>query len=582
MAEVYFDPAYGGDGSTVTDDSDPDTGLANGGHRERFVPALQQTVNVAQYSKSQAETAKVWRDEAENIAQSVADVDVVVKFFATYAAAVAGLGSLVEDNVVEVIADENYDNQRVRYQVQSSALVFQFIVNSFDASNFSYLQQDKSLSYWIRKALVDNGTIPQASPALVYDFADRINSRKGGDAVDLDTDITFTRATSAWGLGANRKLKEFASGEKRYVYDPATGRAQGLLIEEQRTNSFPHSRDLSNAAWTKNNTAATKNATGIDGVASSASTLTDTSAVAAGFIRRSTTITNDSLGHCFSLFVQKQVASSVYGVVSLTLSGGTSKTATVVFSLDDGSVSASSAGVTTSRVADFGAFFRLEVVVTNNSSGNTTLIADTYPGYNTTGTLTAEVALTSSMVVDFVQLELGKLIASSPIETGASAVTRLTDSASSTIGTEFNQGKFTIISEFSAPASFKDFNPVFEYSDGSSANYIRAMFYSDGTLRFQVIAASSSVFTGISAPLPAGSRVRLALKVAENNYGVAVNGVLVASGPGSAAPPTALTTRSIGGAPQSAPSNRLDASVLFINEYSNELSSAELQAVSAL
>ena len=44
---VYFDPAYGGDGSTVTDDADPTTGLAQGGHRTRFVPALEQTVAIA-------------------------------------------------------------------------------------------------------------------------------------------------------------------------------------------------------------------------------------------------------------------------------------------------------------------------------------------------------------------------------------------------------------------------------------------------------------------------------------------------------------------------------------------------------
>ena len=39
MATVYFNPSVGGDGSTVTDDSDPSTGLGAGGHRTKFVPA---------------------------------------------------------------------------------------------------------------------------------------------------------------------------------------------------------------------------------------------------------------------------------------------------------------------------------------------------------------------------------------------------------------------------------------------------------------------------------------------------------------------------------------------------------------
>lgn len=47
MASATFTLAAGGDGSTVSDDSNPTTGLANGGHRTRFVPALAQIVQVA-------------------------------------------------------------------------------------------------------------------------------------------------------------------------------------------------------------------------------------------------------------------------------------------------------------------------------------------------------------------------------------------------------------------------------------------------------------------------------------------------------------------------------------------------------
>ena len=48
MASVTFPANVGGNGSTVSDDSNASTGLANGGHRTRFVPALQQMVAVAQ------------------------------------------------------------------------------------------------------------------------------------------------------------------------------------------------------------------------------------------------------------------------------------------------------------------------------------------------------------------------------------------------------------------------------------------------------------------------------------------------------------------------------------------------------
>lgn len=47
MSSVTFSTSVGGDNSTVTDDASASTGLANGGHRSRFVPALAQVVAVA-------------------------------------------------------------------------------------------------------------------------------------------------------------------------------------------------------------------------------------------------------------------------------------------------------------------------------------------------------------------------------------------------------------------------------------------------------------------------------------------------------------------------------------------------------
>lgn len=47
MASVTFDTVVGGDGSTVTDDDDPSTGLGNGGALLRLVPMMANVVNVA-------------------------------------------------------------------------------------------------------------------------------------------------------------------------------------------------------------------------------------------------------------------------------------------------------------------------------------------------------------------------------------------------------------------------------------------------------------------------------------------------------------------------------------------------------
>ena len=65
MASVTFPLPLGGDGSTVTDDADPVTGLAGGGHRDRFVPALSQTVAMAQTSVDKAAEASTTLSEFE-------------------------------------------------------------------------------------------------------------------------------------------------------------------------------------------------------------------------------------------------------------------------------------------------------------------------------------------------------------------------------------------------------------------------------------------------------------------------------------------------------------------------------------
>jgi hypothetical protein len=57
MASVTFPTAVGGDGSTVSDDANPTTGLDNGGHRTRFIPALKNIVAIANYVVAQVATA---------------------------------------------------------------------------------------------------------------------------------------------------------------------------------------------------------------------------------------------------------------------------------------------------------------------------------------------------------------------------------------------------------------------------------------------------------------------------------------------------------------------------------------------
>lgn len=58
MTAVTFPTTVGGDGSTVSDDANPTTGLANGGHRTRFVGvALKNVVSIAEFVVQKAAEA---------------------------------------------------------------------------------------------------------------------------------------------------------------------------------------------------------------------------------------------------------------------------------------------------------------------------------------------------------------------------------------------------------------------------------------------------------------------------------------------------------------------------------------------
>lgn len=62
---VYFDPAVGGTGLTVTDDGNPTTGLDNDGHRERLVPAFSNVVQVAKFVVDTAQDVNTDRLSAQ-------------------------------------------------------------------------------------------------------------------------------------------------------------------------------------------------------------------------------------------------------------------------------------------------------------------------------------------------------------------------------------------------------------------------------------------------------------------------------------------------------------------------------------
>lgn len=115
---------------------------------------------------------------------------------------------------------------------------------------------------------------------------------------------TFTRATTAWTKLSTGLWGSVASGSARSCYLGATtavGAYAGYLSEIAATNQCLQARDLSNASWVKTTATAVKDQAGIDGVASSASSLTAT--LGGGSCLQ--TITEAATTSAFSLFIKR-------------------------------------------------------------------------------------------------------------------------------------------------------------------------------------------------------------------------------------------------------------------------------------
>lgn len=136
--------------------------------------------------------------------------------------------------------------------------------------------------------------------------------------------FAMTRATSAWYFDSAGLLQSVSSGVARQAaHNPVTLARIGLLSEGARTNAALWNRDLTNAAWVKVNTTATKDQTGLDGAANSATRLTATAANGTTL----QTVLLSSATRQTSAYVKRITGS---GTIQMTTDGGLSWTAVTV------------------------------------------------------------------------------------------------------------------------------------------------------------------------------------------------------------------------------------------------------------
>lgn len=306
----------------------------------------------------------------------------------------------------------------------------------------------------------------------------------------LDSTATFTRTSTATYFGSDGLLKTAAVDEARVEYDPATGEVLGLLIEEQRTNSLLHNRDLSNGVWSGAATQA-KNAVGIDGVSNSAHTITDASGTVTEFRRQLVTIPNDSATHSVRFFIAKDNDETRFPSLDFRFTGGTTRSAQLVFNTKTGAFT-QLVGDGAVSVIDKGDFWAIEISLANNASGNTNLVYGVFPAYNSDGGTGAQVSATGSVIYDFGQVELNASFATSPIETAASAVTRSAETP--------------VVSDISAFYTGEGFSATFEGTPLAGQSNI------DRTFWFYDSSSGAPYDEFITMPLAGGAGAFVALR----------------------------------------------------------------------
>lgn len=153
--------------------------------------------------------------------------------------------------------------------------------------------------------------------SLDMDFANgRSFVRNGSKGFTSLLSCTRAQTVNSYALNSSGILVPFAANALRIT-------DLGLLVEQASTNLCLWSRDMTNAAWVKVTMTAALTATGADGVANSASTLTAT----AGNGTILQPITLGSAGDTYSVWL-KRVSGS--GTIQISENGGTGWTTVVL------------------------------------------------------------------------------------------------------------------------------------------------------------------------------------------------------------------------------------------------------------
>jgi hypothetical protein len=392
--------------------------------------------------------------------------------------------------------------------------------------------------------------------------------------------ITFTRASTGTFFNSSGVLTSAAINDPRFDYNPSTLAAQGLLIEEARTNSLLRSAEFDNASWTKTRATVTANtATAPDGTTSADSLVEDGTAANTHDLRQGGVVNSATTNWALSFFLK--AVNRTWALIELQNATATGNRARAWFNLQTGVVgtgNAAGSGITyvSHSIQNVGnGWYRCVVVgtvdvsVTSIQAWVEGTIADNTANYDGVNGQT-------SIYVWGAQLEAGAF-STSYIPTTTTALTRSADVAAvNTLAPWFNATAGTLFAQLSLITVSNDASRfTAALSDGTTANYIAAFRQIDQQPVGQIVTSGvTQAALGVGAVWTTTATRKMAVSYATNDFKFCTNGgTVVTDAAGTVPTVTQLQLGAVAG------SARLNGWLERVTFYPRVLSSAELQAI---
>lgn len=354
---------------------------------------------------------------------------------------------------------------------------------------------------------------------------------------------------------------------------------RGLLIEESRTNLLLHSRNMTQAAWSKTDVTAARTQIGLDGVANTACLMTEGSAGTAISSQIGSAVT---AGSTITGSVVLKRGNTDWIRVFVT-GGGFTDGAHTWFNLNTGAkgsttVSGAGTGISSTIQSLGGGWYRCTATVTPNGVFTAPYLSIMSAAADNSTTRVAN----ATYIVDCAQLEVGAF-ATSIIITDASTKTRAADSASMT-GTNFSSwfsaSAGTFVAEASAIIAGSGNNQQVININNNSSTDCRALRIRSNNLDMIYMDRVGGVSNDLASFVLSNGvvfKASFAYSSAGNSF--TVNGLAVLTN--AAAAPANPDRLGIGNTAESTSASFLNGHIRRIAFYPTRLPNATLQALTA-